>query len=373
MPLQRLFITTLLTTMLVAGCTVEPKPEPPASPPPQPPGTGSIQPDPAMPLVVRQRSSLPVPLLLEQARKNLEQGELKAAASDAEVALRDQPNDREALQFMAEAAQRYAQSLTRPESSKWYLMSANAARALRASYPDLSADDRRYFPAALYNEACTYAVNGESDLALKSLKEAFDAGFNAVDQLDEDPELDSLRKLPAFQQLQRDIERLSIDRLLAQTKGPMFPFDFHLKSVDGKEVSLGDFKGKVVLVDFWGTWCLPCRKDIPHLVELDKRYRDKGLAVVGINHENEPADAAAKTIRAFMKDQGIAYTCVVGDDATQKQVPEFEGYPTMLLIDREGKVRIKASGYQPLSTLEAAVLALLGDVKAPPGDEAAGK
>ena len=70
------------------------------------------------------------------------------------------------------------------------------------------------------------------------------------------------------------------------------PFPFALKDLDGKPVTAADFRGKVLVVDFWGTWCPPCRKQVPNLVELDKRFHDKGLAVVGLTYENEQGDEA---------------------------------------------------------------------------------
>ena len=118
-----------------------------------------------------------------------------------------------------------------------------------------------------------------------------------------------------------------------------FPFTFELPDIHGKEVSLKDYAGKVLIVDFWGTWCPPCREEIPDFVELYKQYHNAGLDIVGINYEqeDEPAEAA-KRVADFVKKHEIPYECVMGDDGTRKQVPGFDGYPTTLFLDRAGKV-----------------------------------
>ncbi|MBI3468679.1 MAG: TlpA family protein disulfide reductase [Planctomycetes bacterium] len=140
-----------------------------------------------------------------------------------------------------------------------------------------------------------------------------------------------------------------------------FDFPFALQDLNGKTVSLADYKGKVMIVDFWGTWCPPCLKEIPHFVELRKKHRAAGLEIVGVNYEQVPDDEARETVRKFVSDNGTAYPCVIGDETTQNMVPDFEGLPTTLFIDRSGKVRLMLRGYHSMQQLEAIVKTLLAE------------
>src|SRR5262249_56383491 len=145
-------------------------------------------------------------------------------------------------------------------------------------------------------------------------------GFPSAEQLDLDNELDSLRRLPEFQSLQRKVERKHVEALLAVSTP--FKFDFPLPDVDGKNVSLADFKGKVTIVDIWGTWCPPCRKEIPHFVDLYKSFKPKGLEIVGINcNEEGTRDEVKKTIKDFASKNKIEYKCVLNDEKTETKIP----------------------------------------------------
>ncbi len=145
--------------------------------------------------------------------------------------------------------------------------------------------------------------------------------------------------------------------------GESFPFEFSLTTYDDAQtVSLEDQKGKVVIVDFWGTWCGPCKMEIPHFIKLQDKYPDE-LAIVGINYEDGTAEQVKQQIAKFVQDMGINYPCVIGDDETRARVPDFEGYPTTLFIDRTGKVRLKVVGLNPYEKLEAIVDVLLAEGK----------
>jgi thiol-disulfide isomerase/thioredoxin len=145
-----------------------------------------------------------------------------------------------------------------------------------------------------------------------------------------------------------------------------FPFNFELPDIHGENVSLKDYAGKVLIVDFWGTWCPPCREEIPDFIELYKQYHNAGLDIVGINYEqeDEPAEAV-KRVADFVKKHEIPYECVMGDDGTRKQVPGFDGYPTTLFVDRAGKVRMMLDSRHERPELEAFVTVLLEEQTAP--------
>lgn len=123
--------------------------------------------------------------------------------------------------------------------------------------------------------------------------------------------------------------------------------DFSVNTLDGKQVKLGDLRGKVVVLDFWATWCPPCRKSLPHLQKLsqDKDLAAKGVTVIAMNVDEEK-----QTVEKFMKDNG--YTFTVGMDAGGAVAKKFkvEGIPSTFIIDAGGKVTAGIVGYGGEST-----------------------
>jgi thiol-disulfide isomerase/thioredoxin len=116
--------------------------------------------------------------------------------------------------------------------------------------------------------------------------------------------------------------------------------DFTLKTLDGQEVTLTKLKGKVVLLDFWATWCAPCREAIPHLINLQKTYREKGIEVIGMNMDRGDAE----TVRRFVKSMDIPYPITLTSEEVSRNYG-VTGLPTTILIDQEGKIRQKFLGF----------------------------
>ena len=141
----------------------------------------------------------------------------------------------------------------------------------------------------------------------------------------------------------------------------LFPFEFTVKDLTGKTISSESLKGKVVIVDFWGTWCPPCRQEIPHFVAIHQKYKAQGLEVVGLTYERNSGDAAVTGVLNFMRAARISYPCALIDQEMLKKVPKFEGFPTTLFLDREGRVRARETGYRPYDKLEEVVTALLAE------------
>ncbi|TKB80898.1 MAG: TlpA family protein disulfide reductase [Nitrospira sp.] len=127
------------------------------------------------------------------------------------------------------------------------------------------------------------------------------------------------------------------------------------RDLRGTSVSLSDFKGQVLLVNFWGTWCVPCLREIPELVRLSARFDTKGLAVVGIAVDSGRPD----DIRAFMIEHQINYPTLVSPLGPVKKIFRVVGFPTTLLIDRHGVIRKRYVGPQTEETLRQDVEALL--------------
>ena len=118
--------------------------------------------------------------------------------------------------------------------------------------------------------------------------------------------------------------------------------DLTLKDLDGKDVSLAQLKGKVVLVNFWATWCEPCKVEIPELIELQQKYGAKGFTVLGVAMDDEGRSVVAPFVgkERFDVNGGqsqMNYPIVIGNDAAADKFGGLIGYPTSVLIDRDGK------------------------------------
>lgn len=126
--------------------------------------------------------------------------------------------------------------------------------------------------------------------------------------------------------------------------------DFQVQALDGKStIKLSSLKGKVVMVDFWATWCGPCKMSLPHNEKLYKEFKDKGLQVMAVSDED------ASTITGFLKDN--PYTMPMFRDVDRKASDEFkiDAIPTMFIIDREGKLAAYFLGYHEESEVRAAL------------------
>ncbi len=110
--------------------------------------------------------------------------------------------------------------------------------------------------------------------------------------------------------------------------------DFTLKDIDGKTVKLSDYKGKVVLLNFWATWCGPCRIEIPWFIEFQKTYKDRGFTVIGVALDDE----GWEVVKPYVQEKQINYPVLVGDAVTEQAFGPIESLPTTLIIDKEGRI-----------------------------------
>jgi thiol-disulfide isomerase/thioredoxin len=337
---------------------------PPRAPTPAAAGKAATAPGPAP----RTKQSLPDPTtpdeLVARAEQVARANDLDEASRLLEKALALQPDHRQALFDLARVAHIRGYEMDRAVRGPLYIQSAEAIRKLRDSYKDLSTQEREVIAPLVYDEACTFALEGQPEKALDRLAEAIDAGLEDPDMVKEDDDLASLRKLPRYAELIRKLEQNDRERATRNAKALLaentpFPFRFALSDLGGKTVALDDFEGDVILVDFWGTWCPPCRKQIPVYKQLLAKYHERGLTIVGINYERVPDVYVRPTVRQFVAEQGVPFPCLIGDDQTRDQVPDFVGYPTTLFLDRSRKVRARVAGYHSFTALEAIIVQLL--------------
>lgn len=132
--------------------------------------------------------------------------------------------------------------------------------------------------------------------------------------------------------------------------------DFSLASLDGKSLKLSDFRGKAVLLNFWATWCEPCKIEMPWFVDLQKKYGPQGLQILGVAMD----DASTKEIADFAKKMGVNYPIAIGKEAVGDQYGGLPYLPSTFYIDRDGKVVQRVFGLVSRSEIESDIQKALG-------------
>ncbi|HEY6371984.1 MAG TPA: TlpA disulfide reductase family protein [Candidatus Sulfotelmatobacter sp.] len=130
--------------------------------------------------------------------------------------------------------------------------------------------------------------------------------------------------------------------------------DFTLPQLNGKDLRLSSYHGKVVLLDFWATWCDPCREEIPHLVELQQRYGDRGLQVIGVSIDDSP-----DPVHPFYQQFHMNYPVVMGTAQTGTMYGGILGLPITFLITRDGRIYAKHIGATSAEVFEKEIKSLL--------------
>jgi cytochrome c biogenesis protein CcmG/thiol:disulfide interchange protein DsbE len=139
-----------------------------------------------------------------------------------------------------------------------------------------------------------------------------------------------------------------------EQKYPLAP-DFRLKDLESNLVSLSDFRGKIVIIDFWATWCPPCRKGIPEFVELQEEYGNDKLVVLGINMDQGDLSVVPK----FAEEYEINYPVLYFTPQVVAEYGGIRGIPTTFVIDKEGYVRHGVQGYQEKESFKQVIDTLL--------------
>ena len=147
---------------------------------------------------------------------------------------------------------------------------------------------------------------------------------------------------------------------MARRSGPTHPLglahntaapDFTLESLDGKNMSLSDFRGKAVLLNFWATWCGPCKIEMPWFVDLQKEYGPQGFQIVGVAMD----DSSKEDIAKFAKDMGVNYPVLLGKEAVGDEYGGVPALPESFFIGRDGKIVDKIIGLRGRSEIEDSI------------------
>ncbi|MFN0207293.1 MAG: TlpA family protein disulfide reductase [Planctomycetota bacterium] len=286
---------------------------------------------------------------------------------------------------------------SRPAPAEWQKAAAKANKLAgekkfaEAADAFASVFEMKDFPEAsrpnlALTTAWAYGKAGNKEKAADYMAKALDGGFYDYEALAGDEDMKAIMseekvkeamKRNATKKAAFDAERkkamdeankkkqVEIMEKLKDPNGAGFDFTFNLKDLDGKVVSSDSIKGKVAIVDIWGTWCPPCRKEIPHFIDLVKKHNKGDFVMIGLNDEHTEdhinGEKEAETARKFAKENGINYQLAMIDEATIMQVPKFRGYPTTLFFDKKGKVRFVEVGYTAFENLDTIVTALLAE------------
>jgi thiol-disulfide isomerase/thioredoxin len=133
--------------------------------------------------------------------------------------------------------------------------------------------------------------------------------------------------------------------------------DFTWKGPDGSDVSFDGVRGKITLVNFWATWCAPCKKELPDLVELSRRYADRGFRVVGVSTDRTPN--AMGLVAEFVRKYSIPYQVVLSTQEMEDAFKNVRMLPTSFLVDGDGRIVRTMVGIRTRAQLEEAIAPLL--------------
>jgi cytochrome c biogenesis protein CcmG/thiol:disulfide interchange protein DsbE len=133
--------------------------------------------------------------------------------------------------------------------------------------------------------------------------------------------------------------------------------DFTLSDAAGAAVKLSDFRGQVVLLNFWATWCAPCKTEIPWFVEFERTYRDRNFAVLGVSFD----DGGWKAVKPYMEAQRINYPVLIGNDDVSGAYGEIGSLPSTFLIDKAGRIAFAHAGLCAKNDYQAEIKTLLDE------------
>jgi cytochrome c biogenesis protein CcmG/thiol:disulfide interchange protein DsbE len=138
--------------------------------------------------------------------------------------------------------------------------------------------------------------------------------------------------------------------------------NFSLKTSDGKTIELAQFKGKAVVVNFWATWCPPCKEEIPDFIEVYKKYEKQGLVLIGVSLDQE----GWEVVKPFVEKMKIPYPVVIGNQTVVRHYGNFDGIPATFFINSDGNIVDQQIGMLTKDIFEAKVKAIIPKPKETP-------
>ena len=294
--------------------------------------------------------------------------ELSPAAEAKLLAiLAKQPNDADLLLKLASFKQAQADMTDSGELDYGKLKESAdyVRRALKADPAIADKDEvKSFLGAVFFNEACALSREKKDPAAFKSLRTAIDYGFNDLTEIQNALDLARLKTNPEFDKIvkfARDKRKKDLQATISALfiGKPDYKFNFTLEDTAGKPLVKRDFTGKLLIVNIWGTWCSPCRRELPDLIAAYKKYRSQGVEMIGLNTEAENGITAVNTIRESQKTFGINYRCALGNEELFQQIPDFSAVPMTLFFNRQGELQAQWIGQADEIILEMIIERLL--------------
>jgi len=146
---------------------------------------------------------------------------------------------------------------------------------------------------------------------------------------------------------------LTFNFLIARVNDQAAP-EFTLIALDGTEVTLRDFEGKVLFLNFWATWCSPCRQEIPGFLEIYDKYKDEGMEILGVSLDRQGSDV----VKPFAEKMKITYLLAMANNEIMQAYQPGQYIPATIIIDREGNIHNKHVGYMDKTQVEKMFLEL---------------